>query len=54
MLTGIAHDIDETLAALVAYQKLKTPTAVSEFLIQRLLIFDRLKIDNIHLEKYKN
>ncbi|MDC0230703.1 exodeoxyribonuclease VII large subunit [Aureispira] len=40
VLTGIGHDIDETLADLVAYQKLKTPTAVSEFLIQRALIFE--------------
>ncbi|MCH2022659.1 MAG: exodeoxyribonuclease VII large subunit [Saprospiraceae bacterium] len=40
VLTGIGHDIDETLADLVSYQKLKTPTAVAEFLLQRSLTFE--------------
>jgi exodeoxyribonuclease VII large subunit len=40
VLTGIGHDIDETLADHVAYQKIKTPTAVSEFLINRMAVFE--------------
>jgi exodeoxyribonuclease VII large subunit len=33
VLTGIGHEQDETIADLVAWKKLKTPTAVAEFLI---------------------
>lgn len=33
ILTGIGHERDETIADLVAHTKLKTPTAVAEFLI---------------------
>jgi len=33
VLTGIGHDKDETVLDLVAHTKLKTPTAVAEFLI---------------------
>lgn len=40
VLTGIGHDIDETLADLVAYQTLKTPTAVADYLIHRMLDFE--------------
>ncbi|MBP7272886.1 MAG: exodeoxyribonuclease VII large subunit [Saprospiraceae bacterium] len=35
VITGIGHDIDETIADLVAHQSLKTPTAVAEFIVQR-------------------
>jgi len=59
VLTGIGHDIDETLADLVAYQTLKTPTAVADYLIHRILDFEstivqsaldikRLAIQKIH------
>ncbi|GJM60837.1 exodeoxyribonuclease VII large subunit [Persicobacter diffluens] len=34
VLTGIGHERDETIADLVAHTKLKTPTAVAEFLIE--------------------
>ncbi|WP_053404730.1 exodeoxyribonuclease VII large subunit [Persicobacter sp. CCB-QB2] len=34
ILTGIGHERDETIADLVAHTKLKTPTAVAEFLIE--------------------
>ncbi|MBK8877438.1 MAG: exodeoxyribonuclease VII large subunit [Haliscomenobacter sp.] len=37
VFTGIGHDIDETLADLVAHSALKTPTAVAEFLLQHNL-----------------
>lgn len=40
ILTGIGHDIDETLADLVAYKTLKTPTAVADYLIHRMLDFE--------------
>lgn len=40
VLTGIGHDIDETLADLVSYKMLKTPTAVADFLINRILTFE--------------
>jgi exodeoxyribonuclease VII large subunit len=36
VLTGIGHDRDETIADLVAHTRLKTPTAVAEFLINSL------------------
>ncbi|HKK80933.1 MAG TPA: exodeoxyribonuclease VII large subunit [Prolixibacteraceae bacterium] len=44
VLTGIGHDKDESVADMVAFQKLKTPTAVAEFLIERIESAD----DNIN------
>ena len=35
VLTGIGHDKDESVVDIVAHQKLKTPTAVAEFIIER-------------------
>lgn len=40
VLTGIGHDVDETVLDLVAHTSLKTPTAVAEFLIQHNLFFE--------------
>lgn len=40
VLTGIGHDIDESLADLVAFQALKTPTAVADFLLHQTLLFE--------------
>jgi exodeoxyribonuclease VII large subunit len=40
LLTGIGHDIDETIADLLAHQSLKTPTAVAEWIIQYNLQFE--------------
>lgn len=37
ILTGIGHERDESVLDLVAYQRLKTPTAVAAFLIEHLL-----------------
>jgi exodeoxyribonuclease VII large subunit len=67
VLTGIGHDIDETLMDQSAHTALKTPTAVADFLIQHNLIFESkmlhlgeylknytrqvLQIQNIELEK---
>ncbi|MGF7139489.1 exodeoxyribonuclease VII large subunit [Roseimarinus sediminis] len=38
VLTGIGHEKDESIADMVAHTRLKTPTAVAEFLIEK---FDR-------------
>ena len=35
VLTGIGHERDETIADMVAHSKLKTPTAVAEYLISK-------------------
>tara|TARA_Y100000385_G_C13082562_1_gene634731 strand:+ start:1247 stop:2476 length:1230 start_codon:yes stop_codon:yes gene_type:complete len=40
ILTGIGHDIDHSLADMVAHTSLKTPTAVADFLIEHNLIFE--------------
>lgn len=40
VVTGIGHERDETVADLVARIKLKTPTAVAEFLIDGIRIFE--------------
>ncbi len=48
VFTGIGHERDRSVADLVAHTSLKTPTAVAEFLINRLLHFDG------YLEDLKN
>ncbi len=40
IITGIGHDRDETIADRVAHTALKTPTAVAEYLVNRLSSFD--------------
>ncbi|WP_297335308.1 exodeoxyribonuclease VII large subunit [Algoriphagus sp.] len=40
VLTGIGHERDETIADLVAHTRLKTPTAVAEFLLSAFRIFE--------------
>lgn len=40
VLTGIGHEVDETLVDLVAHTALKTPTAVADFLLQHNLQFE--------------
>ncbi len=42
VLTGIGHERDESVADLVAWQAFKTPTAVADFLIERMANFDYL------------
>jgi exodeoxyribonuclease VII large subunit len=67
VLTGIGHDVDETVLDLVAHSALKTPTAVADFLLQHNLFFEneilrmadniratsdlRLKINQLELER---
>ncbi|MBL7810532.1 MAG: exodeoxyribonuclease VII large subunit [Saprospiraceae bacterium] len=40
LLTGIGHDVDESVLDLVAHTSLKTPTAVADFLVQHNLFFE--------------
>jgi exodeoxyribonuclease VII large subunit len=40
VLTGIGHERDETIADMVAHTKLKTPTAVAEFLLSGFRDFE--------------
>ncbi|MEP2772024.1 MAG: exodeoxyribonuclease VII large subunit [Fulvivirga sp.] len=42
VLTGIGHERDETICDLVAHTKLKTPTAVAEFLVNGMRSVDEL------------
>lgn len=52
MITGIGHERDETVADLVAYQRLKTPTAVAEYLIDRFRTYEERLLEylaSIHL-----
>ena len=62
VITGIGHDKDETAVDLVAHTKLKTPTAVAEFLISGAKAFEQtldelkdrfvgLVEDRLHIEK---
>ena len=46
VLTGIGHERDETILDIVANTRLKTPTAVAEFLIDRLYDFESTLIEN--------
>ena len=40
ILTGIGHERDETIADIVSNKKLKTPTAVADFLIENISSFE--------------
>ncbi|MEZ4951348.1 MAG: exodeoxyribonuclease VII large subunit [Saprospiraceae bacterium] len=40
VFTGIGHEVDESVADLVAHKALKTPTAVAEYIIQKNLSFE--------------
>jgi exodeoxyribonuclease VII large subunit len=40
VITGIGHERDDTIADLVAHTKLKTPTAVAEFLLSGMSSFE--------------
>lgn len=42
VLTGIGHDVDETVLDLVAHTSLKTPTAVADFIVNRSLLFENV------------
>ncbi|WP_423126591.1 exodeoxyribonuclease VII large subunit [Gaoshiqia sp. Z1-71] len=42
VITGIGHDKDETVIDLVAHTKMKTPTAVAEFLVSGAEAFEQM------------
>ena len=48
VITGIGHEKDDSIVDLVAHTRLKTPTAVAEFLISGVAQFD------LHLEDLKD
>ncbi|TRX71878.1 exodeoxyribonuclease VII large subunit [Carboxylicivirga sp. M1479] len=45
ILTGIGHERDESVADMVAHTRLKTPTAVAEFIIENISSFDGYLMD---------
>ncbi len=47
VFTGIGHERDETIADLVAHTRLKTPTAVAEFLLSGFREFDEILTLNL-------
>ncbi len=49
VLTGIGHEIDSTVADMVAHTSLKTPTAVADFLIAHNVMFESrvLELGNV-------
>ncbi len=47
VITGIGHERDETIADMVANMNFKTPTAVAEFLIDKLNSFESTLNNNI-------
>lgn len=49
ILTGIGHDVDETVLDLVAHASLKTPTAVADFILHRNLSYET-RMFNLGLE----
>jgi exodeoxyribonuclease VII large subunit len=59
ILTGIGHDVDETVLDLVAHTCLKTPTAVADFILHHNLGFETevlnlgMALKNISLQKLK-
>lgn len=55
VITGIGHERDETVADLVAHTKMKTPTAVAEFLINGITAYDeRIEGCRQRLERQTN
>ncbi len=52
ILTGIGHEQDETIVDMVANTRLKTPTAVAEFLIQMVNQFENTLDNLIQLMEY--
>ncbi len=49
VLTGIGHEIDDTIADMVAHTKLKTPTAVADFIIQHNIRLEG-ELEQIYLQ----
>ncbi|OFX48402.1 MAG: exodeoxyribonuclease VII large subunit [Bacteroidetes bacterium GWA2_30_7] len=49
VITGIGHEQDDTIADMVAFMRLKTPTAVADFIIEKCLDF---KTQVLNYENY--
>ncbi len=45
VITGIGHDKDDTITDIVSHTKMKTPTAVAEFIISGIYSFEERVID---------
>lgn len=41
IITGIGHDSDQSILDMIAHTSLKTPTAVADYFVQRLLFFEQ-------------
>ncbi len=48
ILTGVGHDIDESVLDMVVYKALKTPTAVADFIIENNMLFES-KLEEVKL-----
>jgi len=42
VITGIGHDRDESIVDMVAHSRMKTPTAVADFILEKAIAFDSL------------
>ncbi|ELR71485.1 Exodeoxyribonuclease VII large subunit [Fulvivirga imtechensis AK7] len=51
VITGIGHERDETIADMVAHTRMKTPTAVAEFLISGIRAFEE-QLDDYYARIY--
>lgn len=49
VFTGIGHDIDESVADIVAFNAFKTPTAVADYLLERNLRFETLLAEKVRI-----
>ena len=47
VITGIGHQRDDSVADIVSYQKVKTPTAAAEFLLDRMRHFEEMIMDSM-------
>ena len=45
VITGIGHEIDQSIADMMAYQALKTPTAVADFIVEHNAVFETEILD---------
>ncbi|MFN3800595.1 exodeoxyribonuclease VII large subunit [Belliella pelovolcani] len=53
IITGIGHERDETIADLVAHTKVKTPTAVAEFILSGFMDFEEQVLSSMRqIERY--
>lgn len=45
IITGIGHDVDQSVLDMVAHTALKTPTAVADYIINRSMLFENHLLD---------